>query len=114
MKVLLEYLVTVIFPLDDLHLPLAILRTDQFIIDKADPPFAGRERNDQAPPEMRLGRRLMEFVHSIEVLQHPRSSSEDIVYFEVLLGGGPFRHSQIASPVYNNRINDLIVITAVA
>jgi hypothetical protein len=39
MKVLLKDLVPLILALDDPHLPLAIFRPDQFIVDQADPPI---------------------------------------------------------------------------
>ena len=114
MKILLEYLITVVLPLDELHLPLAILRTDQLVIDHADPAFPRRERTDQAAPKMRFGRGLMELVHGMEIIQHPRNSGEDIVYFEVLFGGIPFGHTKIRPAVDHHRIDDLVVMTAVA
>ena len=55
MEVLFQDLIPLVIALDDPHLPLAILRPDQFVIDHADPPVFRRQRADDAPPEMGVG-----------------------------------------------------------
>ena len=86
MKILLQYLIAVIFTLNNPHLPLPAFRTDQLVVDKTDPSFFRRQRTDQTPSEVRLRGRLMIFVHVVEICQNPRSKRKNIIDLKILLG----------------------------
>src|SRR5580704_14117314 len=113
-KVLLQDLIPVVRPLNDPHLPGPILRPDQMVVDKTGPAFWGRQRTDQLPPEMGLGRGLMVFIHGIEIFQSPWSKRKNIVYLKMLFGIAPPRDTQVVPPVDDNRVDDLVVMTPIA